>query len=153
MFSFDAITNKNNAEHISKLLYISDHPYRILITGSSGSRKTNALLNLIREQNSDILTAIDKIYLYAKDLHEPKYHFLGKKGLSGQNKLIEYSKTMDGVYNDIDDGNPKRNLRMLIVFDDMIADIKANKNFNPWLKKEIFIIGRKLTISFVFMRE
>ena len=41
MFSFDAITNKNNVEHNSKLLYISDHPYRILITGSSGSRKTN----------------------------------------------------------------------------------------------------------------
>ena len=60
---------------------------------------------------------------------------------------------MDGVYNDIDDGNPKRNLRMLIVFDDMIADIKANKNFNPWLKKEIFIRGIKLTISFVFTRE
>ena len=107
MFSFDAITNKNNAEHNSKLLYISDHPYRILITGSSGSRKTNALLNLKREQNSDILTAIDKIYLYAKDLHEPKYHFLikkrenaGIKCLNGQNKLIEYSKTMDGVHND-----------------------------------------------------
>ena len=43
--------------------YIPDHPYRILITGGSGSRKTNTLLNLINEQED-----IDKIYLYAKDL-------------------------------------------------------------------------------------
>ena len=52
----------------------SYHPYRILITGGSGSRKTNTLLNLIKEQND-----IDKIYLYAKDLSEPKYEFLIKK--------------------------------------------------------------------------
>ena len=43
----------------------------MLITGGSGSGKTNALLNLIREQDSDALT--DKIYLYAKVLNEAKY--------------------------------------------------------------------------------
>ena len=46
----------------------------MLIIGGSGSGKTNALLNLIKEQDSDSL--IDKIYLYAKDLNEPKYQFL-----------------------------------------------------------------------------
>ena len=54
---------------IKKWPYIPDHPYRILIIGGSGSGKTNALLNLIKEQDSKIL--IDKIYLCAKDLNEP----------------------------------------------------------------------------------
>ena len=54
--------------------YIPDHPYRILIIGGSGSAKTNALLNLIKEQDD-----IDKIYLYVKDLSESKYKFLIKK--------------------------------------------------------------------------
>ena len=53
------------------------HPLRMLIVGGSGAEKTNALLNLIKEQDSDNL--IDKIYLYAKDLNEPKYQFLIKK--------------------------------------------------------------------------
>ena len=43
------------------------------IIGGSGSRKTNALINLINEQND-----IDKIYLYARDLSEPKYEYLSK---------------------------------------------------------------------------
>ena len=59
---------------ISKWPYILDHPYRILIIGGSGSWKTNALLNIIGEQDNDGL--IDKIYLYFKDLNEPKYQFL-----------------------------------------------------------------------------
>ena len=42
----------------------------MLIIGSSGSGKTNALLNLIKKDNDDF---IDKIYLYAKDLDKPKY--------------------------------------------------------------------------------
>ena len=46
----------------------------MLITAPSGSDKTNALLNLILQDN-DI---IDKIHLYAKDLEEPKYQFLIK---------------------------------------------------------------------------
>ena len=47
--------------------YIPDHLYRILIIGGSRSGKTNALLHLIKEEDE-----IDKIYLYAKDLSEPK---------------------------------------------------------------------------------
>ena len=63
-------TTKNN----KKWPYIPDHLYRILIIGSSGSGKTNALLDLIKEQDD-----INKIYLYAKDLSEPKYEFFIKK--------------------------------------------------------------------------
>ena len=58
-------------KHDEKWPYIPDHPYRILIVGGSGLRKTNTLLNLINEQND-----IHNIYLYARDLNEPKYKFL-----------------------------------------------------------------------------
>ena len=58
----------------SKWPYIPDHPYRILIIGGSGSKKTNALLNLKNNQPD-----IDKIYLYAKDLYEAEYQYLINK--------------------------------------------------------------------------
>ena len=61
-------TTKNTTK---KWLFIPDHPYRILILSGSGSRKTNTLINLINEQGD-----IDKIYLYTKDLSEPKYEIL-----------------------------------------------------------------------------
>ena len=61
MFNLDNITNENNKEHNEKWLYIPDHPYRILVTGASGSGKANALLSLISQQSD-----IDKIYLYEK---------------------------------------------------------------------------------------
>ena len=63
MINLDSITNKNNKEHNEKCLFLLDHPCRVLIIGSSGSEKTNTLLNLINEQDG-----IDKIYLCAKDL-------------------------------------------------------------------------------------
>ena len=74
MINLDSITNKNNKEHNEKWSYIPDHPYRILIIGGSGSGKTNALVDLINEQDD-----IDKIHLYAKTLSEPKYGYLIKK--------------------------------------------------------------------------
>ena len=108
MFNLDSITNKNNKEQNEKWPFIPDHPYRILIIGGSGSGKTNALLNLINEQND-----IDKIYLYARDLNEPKYKILikkrkdaGIKHLNDPNAFIECSNTMDDVYENIDDHNP-----------------------------------------------
>ena len=56
--NFDDVTNENKTEHDSKWPYIPDHPYRILIIGGSGSRKTNVLLNLMNSQPD-----IDKIYI------------------------------------------------------------------------------------------
>ena len=73
MINLDSITNENNKEQNEKGSYIPDHPCRFLIIGGSGSGKTNALLNLINQQGD-----IDKIYLYAKDLNEPKYEYLIK---------------------------------------------------------------------------
>ena len=53
MINVDDYANENKTEHNENWPYISDHPYRILIIGGSGSEKTNALLNLINTQ-SDI---------------------------------------------------------------------------------------------------
>ena len=95
-----------------------------MIIGGSGSGKTNALLNLIKEQSD-----IDNIYLYAKDLSELKYEFLikkhedaGTKHLNNSNAFVECSNIMDHVYENIDDYNPNRKRKVLVVFDDMIAD-------------------------------
>ena len=63
MLNLNDITNENNEKRNQKWPYIPDHPYGILIIGGSGSRKTNALINLINEQDD-----IDKICLCAKDL-------------------------------------------------------------------------------------
>ena len=77
-----------------------------------------------------------KIYLDGKDLSEPKYEFLikkredaGTKHLNNLNAFIECSNTMDDVYENVNDYNPIRKIKILIVFDDMIADIMSNKNF------------------------
>ena len=71
MINLVSITYQNNKKHNEKWPYIPDHHYRILIIDGSGSRKTNALINLINKQND-----IDKMYLYARDLSEPKYEYL-----------------------------------------------------------------------------
>ena len=112
------------------------------------------MLNLIIEQRD-----IDKIYLYAKDLSEPKYELLiknrknaGIKYLNDSKAFIECSNTMDEVYENIDDYNPNRKRKILIVFDDMIADIMTNKKFQSIIK-ELFIRCRKLNISLAFITQ
>ena len=135
MINLDSITNENNKEHNEKWPYIPDHPYRILIIGSSGSGKT-FLLNLIKERND-----IDKMYLYAKNLSKPKYEFLiknrenaGIKRLNDSNAFIECSNTIENI----DEYNPNRKRKILIAFDDMIADIMTNIKFQAIIK-ELFI--------------
>ena len=149
-----SIINENNEQHNEKWPYIPDHPYRILIIGGSGSGKTNTLLNLINEQKD-----IDKIYLYAKDLNESKYELLiknrensGIKHVNDSNAFIECSNTMEEVYENIGNYNPNRKRKILIVFDDMIADIMTNKKFQS-LIKELFIRCRKINISLVFITQ
>ena len=114
--------------------------------------KTSTLLNITKEQDDT-----DKIYLYAKDLSEPKYEFLikirknaGTKHLNDSNAFIKCSNTMNDVYQNIDDYNPNRKRKILVVFDDMIPDIMSNKRFQA-IVEEFFIKYRKLNISLVFI--
>ena len=108
------------------------------------------MLNLIKKHDD-----IDKIYLYAKDLSEPRYEILikqredvGIKYCNDPNAFIECSNTTD-VYQNIDDYNPRRKRNILIVSDEMIADIMMNKKFQT-ITKELFIRSRKVNISLVF---
>ena len=110
MINFDNYTNKNKTKHNPDWPYILDHPYRILIIGGSGSGKTNALLNLIKNQ-----TDIDKIYLYAKDPYKAKYQYFinvhKKVGLEHFNypkAFIKYLNDMQDVYKNIDEYNIDR---------------------------------------------
>ena len=74
----------------------------------------------------------------------------GIKNLDDPSTFIEYSNTMDNVYNNIDDYNLRRKTKILIVFDDMIADIMTSKKCQAIIK-ELFIRCRKLNISLVFI--
>ena len=149
MLNLDDITNENNQDHNKKRPYIPDHPYRMLIIGSSGSGKTNALLNLIKEQDSDNFT--NKIYLYAKDLNEQKKKIKKKKKkpddvrikhLNDPKAFIECSQCIDDVDNNVNDYNLHRKRKISVVFDDMIADIMTNKRFQVIIE-ELFIRSRK----------
>ena len=102
---------------------------------------------------------MDKIYLYAKDLSKSKYEFLikncgnaGIKHVNDPKAFIECSNTMNDIYENIDNYNPNRRRKILIVFDDMIADIMTNKKFQSIIK-ELFIRCRKLNISLVFITQ
>ena len=118
MINLDDIKNKNNKEGNEIWPYIPDHPYGILIIGGFGSGRTSALLNLINKKND-----IDKIYSYAKDFSEPKYEIFIKKRenagiryLNDPNTFIECFNTMDDIYKNINDYNPSRKRKILILF-------------------------------------
>ena len=123
-------------------------PYIILIIRGSGSGKTNALLNLVNYQPD-----IYKIYSYAKDPYEAKYQFLinkrestGLKHFNDPKAFIEYSNDMQDVYKNIAENDVDKERKILIVFDDMIADMINNKILNSIIT-ELFIRRRKLNIS------
>ena len=126
----------------------------MLIIGRSGSGKANTLLHLINN-----LHPIDKIYLYAKDINEPKHEYLinkreqaGIKNLNDLYTFIEYSDDMDNVLDNINNYNKNRDKKVLIVFHDMIADIEYNKKFKRIIK-EIFYRARKINLSIVFIMQ
>ena len=94
---------------------------------------------------------------YAKDLSEPKYeHLINNrknaeiKHLNDSKAFIDCSNTVDDVFNNIDNYNPNRKRKIIIVFDNMIADIMTNKKFQSIIK-ELFIRCRKVNISLVFI--
>ena len=115
--------------------YIPDHPYSILIVGGSGSGKNNVLLKLIKNQQPDI----DRIYLYIKDPFESKYQLLingkervGIEILKNPKIFIDYSQTIDDAYENLEDCNPTKKRRVLIVFDDVIWWYESNKKIKSY---------------------
>ena len=112
------------------------------------------MLNLINNQ-----PGIDKIYLYAKNPYEAKYQFLiskrestGSKYFNDPKAFIEYSNARQDAYKNIYEYNADKDSKLLIIFDDMIADMINNKKLNSLVTK-LFIRGRKLNISFVFITQ
>ena len=154
MTNVDDYVNENKTQHNLQWPYNPDHPYRILIIGSSWAGKTNALLNLINNQPD-----IDKIYLYVKDPYESKYNFLinkrestGLKNFNDPKAFIEYSNNMQDVYKIIEEYNTDKEPKILIVYNDRTADMINNKKRNSVLT-ELFIRGRKLNIFLVFITQ
>ena len=137
MLNLDSIVSNKNTSSSED----NNWPFRMLIIGPSGSGKTNILLHLINNLNP-----IDKIYLYAKDIQEPKYEYfinkteqVGIKNLNDPHAFIEYSDDMNDVLDDINDYNKNRDKKVLIVFDDII--------------KELFYRARKINVSIVFITQ
>ena len=124
MINLDEITNEIHTTHNPKYSYIPDHPHQIL------------------SYQEDI----NKIYLYARDLNQPKYQlFINKrkesiiKQYNDPRVFIKYSNTTDD-----------RNREILIVFNDMVFEMIGNRMID-WIFTELFIRGRKLSISLVFI--
>ena len=111
-------------------------------------------MNLINNQPD-----IDKIYLYVKDPYEAKYQYLinkrekvGLDHFKDPKAFMEYSNDIEDVYKNIENYNPGKKRKILIVFDDTIADMINNKKRNP-VVTELFIRGRKGNICIVFITQ
>ena len=116
--------------------------------------KKNSLVNLISHQLDT-----DKIYLYDEVPYEPKYQLLINKHknkilnhLNSSKAFIEFSNDLNEVYKNIEEYNSNEKRKMLIVFDDMIADMLSNKKISL-IVTELFIRGRKLNIFLVFVTQ
>ena len=111
-------------------------------------------MNLIENQPD-----IDKVYLHAKDPYEVKYQYVinerenvGINHFNGPKAFIQYSNDMHDVYKNLNYYNPYKENKILIVFDDMIADMINNRKLDS-IVTELFIRGRKLNISLVFITQ
>ena len=108
----------------------------MLIIGPSGSGKTNTLLHLV-----DKFHPIDKIYLHARDTDEEKYQYItnkreqvGIKNLNDPYAFIEHLNDMNDVLEDINNCNKNRDKKVLVILDDMIADIMRSEKFKEIVK-------------------
>ena len=146
MLNFGSITKEDIKEHNPNWSEILDHPYRILIVGGSKCGKANALLNLINHKPD-------------KDPHEAKYRLLinkrestGLRYLNDLKAFIEYSNAMDDIYENTEGYNPNKKREILIVFDDMIADMLSNKKLNPTVTEAAPKNIRLSSIHYIIMK-
>ena len=116
--------------------------------------KTNSLFNLISHQPD-----IDKIYLHAKNSCEAKYQLLINKRkrsrlkhLYNSKAFIEYSNDMDDICNNVEEYNPKKERKILIVFDDKIDYMLSNKKLDS-VVTDLFIRDRKPKIYLAFITQ
>ena len=116
MFNFDYIIKKDIKENNLKWPKLPDQSYRRLIIGASGSRKTNASLNLVNHEPD-----IEKGYLYAEDPYKTKYQLLINKrestwlkNLNDTKAFIEYSNDMGDIYKNIEEKNPNKKRKSTI---------------------------------------
>ena len=145
------VKNYNQTVEINHNLdwpYIPDHSYRILIIGGLESGKTDVLLNLIKHQRPDI----DKIYLYGKDPFESKDQLLingrekvGIEKLRIPKAFTDFSQTIDDVNDNLEDYNPTKKRRVLIVSDDMITYMEFNKKLSPIVNATHYFIMKNST--------
>ena len=126
MKNYDQSVEINN----SNWPYIPDHPYRILIIAGSRSGKAN-VIELDKNQRPNI----DKNYLYLKDTFESQYQLLikgrdkvGIENLKNPKAFVDYSQTTADVHENLEDYNPTKKRRVLMVFDDMTVDMESPKN-------------------------
>ena len=110
MINLDYITREDTKPHNSNWPKIPEHPYRILIIGGTGSGKTSELLNLIKQQNDNDYSIIDKVCLYAKIYLKQNINILFNKcknkdlkDVKDPKTYIEYANNMQGVYKNIED--------------------------------------------------
>ena len=123
-------------------------------------------INIIKQYKKELLwwcckrkSDIDKIYLYAKDPYETKYKILVNKRKSTSLKdfndfkaFIQHSNVIDNIYKNIEDYNLNKKRKILIVFEDMIADVLSTKKLNS-IVTELVIRGRKLNSSLLFITQ
>ena len=102
---------------------------------------------------------IHKLYLYVKDPFESRYQLLingrervGIKKSKNPKAFIGYSESIDDVYENLEDSNPTKKRKVLIAFEDMIADMKAKDNLSP-LVTELFLRGKRLNIFLAFISQ
>ena len=107
MININGLIKEETKEYNPNWQEIPDDPYRMLITGASGSVKANSLFNLINQQRD-----IEKTYLYAKDPYKAKYQFLinkqertSLKHFTYSTDFIEHSNDMDDIYKNIQEYN------------------------------------------------
>ena len=112
-------------------------------------------MNLIKNQRPEF----DKIYLHVKDPLELKYALLikgrekvGTENLKNLKAFVDYSQTIDDVHKYLEDYNPTKKRRVLIVFDDVIVDMESNKKLCSKVI-ELFLRGRQLNISLLFISQ
>ena len=115
------------------------------------------MLNPVKQKSNNNYSIIENIYLQVKDPNEARNQCLIKNmkklvSEKDQKSFIEYSNNMQDVLKNIEEYEPVRKLKVLIIFEDMIADMICYKTLNQ-IVTELFIRGIKLDISLVFITQ